>query len=1377
MANGADGSIRIDTELDNSGFEQGSDKLINALNSLKESVDSIGETLSDGLNSVIKSLQALSSQANTTNQQVTQSGQEAVATNEQIAQSANDAAEATQAMGNAPNNVPATYNSIMRSAQSLYDQITRLSTAADIGFKNDGQILRYRDSVDIVTRKVEELKDKLAAMGSAQIPTEDYKFLQGELDKAEKSLERLKTRQDAMDAHGVRESSTAYQNLITDIERAERAVGIIKQEMSDMQMDGSAFTSGVNTAEYQNLSNVITTLEDKLHGVQQASAEAQMSMQSVGGASPILSALGTAAQKTASAFWAMSRAIGGAAVHLLGAGVSKLASGLRSVASGAKKATSKLLGFNSAAKGGINPVNALIRGLTSFKRMFITRLKRTFMSQIFNEMKEGVQQFALYSASFNQAMSNIKNTGSQIAAQAASLVGSVITAIEPMLTRLLALINSVITAISALFAKFSGKSTVAVAAKGTQSYADSLKNAAGGASKAAKEQKKFNAELYGWDELTKQSKQDDSDSGGGGASGPQWSEVPVDDILKDWEGIDWFQKGYEWAEKFADALDAIPWESIQEGARKAGTAIAQFLNGVFANLHLAKSLGTTIAQAFNTAFDFALAFLREFNFAQFGVWAGTLWNAFVDAFDFDDVAEVISRAGNGLITALANFFETIEKSCGTFGAGLGKIFNAIFADIDLQSLAYSFLLGLHDLSLAIKGFVDEVKWDAIANNIKTGINTFIKGMVFNQDGELVNVWEENGKVVGELIGKFVSTIYDIVTGLDYKTLGQNIALWLSNAIQGVDLTKLFGIFVQLFNGLVSLIGSFVRSMDWKDLGKNLVSSLVNAIKMIDWANFGKTVSDLFIGALDLLNGFIEEVDWADLGKTLLQGFINMLSNIDWVSLIGKLFQLLCNVISGAVELLLGAFSGLFAGLAEAWEGIGDDSVAGFFKGISDALSNCATWLKENVFDPIVNGVKSLFGINSPSTVFAEIGDWLIQGLAQGISEAWHLITDFFAEVLGNLKQNISDKWNEIKQDAQTAYENIKSEISEKWNNIKETVTTTVDNIKQEVSTRWNNIKTDVSTVMSNIKQDVSQKWNEAKNDITTAANNIKTTVTSKFNETKQNVTSSLTNMKQSASTTWESIKSTATTSFENVRSTVQSKMTEAENFLKGLNWSSIGTDLVSGLLNGLKEKWDKVKEWASEAAEGLTSKLKSAFEIHSPSKVWAQIGMFLDEGLEEGLESGERSMYSTAASIASGLSNRMSNATGSMTLSTDADIDRLNIIETTLNGIASIIDHIAEALAAMGGLEIPQIAAGTVVPVRTKVSPTDIYTGGEGYTDEDTEISELVQLVRNIRDYLASAGQRGGDVKVVVNGREIFQVVVDENNRAIARTGASPIKV
>ena len=101
MANSADGSIRIDTELDNSGFEQGTDKLLAALKSLQESVDAIGDTLGNGLDSVIKQLRTLSSQATATNQQVTQSADQAAAANQNVAQSAQQAAQATQQAGQA----------------------------------------------------------------------------------------------------------------------------------------------------------------------------------------------------------------------------------------------------------------------------------------------------------------------------------------------------------------------------------------------------------------------------------------------------------------------------------------------------------------------------------------------------------------------------------------------------------------------------------------------------------------------------------------------------------------------------------------------------------------------------------------------------------------------------------------------------------------------------------------------------------------------------------------------------------------------------------------------------------------------------------------------------------------------------------------------------------------------------------------------------------------------------------------------------------------------------------------------------------------------------------------------------------------------------
>ncbi|MQB00551.1 MAG: transglycosylase SLT domain-containing protein [Actinobacteria bacterium] len=48
------------------------------------------------------------------------------------------------------------------------------------------------------------------------------------------------------------------------------------------------------------------------------------------------------------------------------------------------------------------------------------------------------------------------------------------------------------------------------------------------------------------------------------------------------------------------------------------------------------------------------------------------------------------------------------------------------------------------------------------------------------------------------------------------------------------------------------------------------------------------------------------------------------------------------------------------------------------------MSGIKNWLRDNVWSPIVRGVKSLFGINSPSTVFADFGFQMIRGLVKGL---------------------------------------------------------------------------------------------------------------------------------------------------------------------------------------------------------------------------------------------------------------------------------------------------------------------------------------------------------------------------------------------------------
>ena len=50
MADEYDGRVIIDTELDNSGFEQGSDKLISAMKGVERTINGIGATAADAFN-------------------------------------------------------------------------------------------------------------------------------------------------------------------------------------------------------------------------------------------------------------------------------------------------------------------------------------------------------------------------------------------------------------------------------------------------------------------------------------------------------------------------------------------------------------------------------------------------------------------------------------------------------------------------------------------------------------------------------------------------------------------------------------------------------------------------------------------------------------------------------------------------------------------------------------------------------------------------------------------------------------------------------------------------------------------------------------------------------------------------------------------------------------------------------------------------------------------------------------------------------------------------------------------------------------------------------------------------------------------------------
>ena len=195
------------------------------------------------------------------------------------------------------------------------------------------------------------------------------------------------------------------------------------------------------------------------------------------------------------------------------------------------------------------------------------------------------------------------------------------------------------------------------------------------------------------------------------------------------------------------------------------------------------------------------------------------------------------------------------------------------------------------------------------------------------------------------------------------------------------------------------------------------------------------------------------------GEDFLQPLIDWIADDLWTSD----FSL---VVSNAMLIGENIISGLIEGI---WEG-----VTGLFEDVS------------NIFTQLVNKVKEVLGIHSPSTVFMEIGQFLIEGLIQGIQNMFNSLIDSFLNIWNKLKELASNGINGIKSVVSTVLNTIKTIFSTIWNGIVTVVSSIINKIKSVISTVINTIKSVISTVLSSIKS----TWDKIFNGLKTTVTNI-----------------------------------------------------------------------------------------------------------------------------------------------------------------------------------------------------------------------------------------------------------------------------------------------
>ena len=228
---------------------------------------------------------------------------------------------------------------------------------------------------------------------------------------------------------------------------------------------------------------------------------------------------------------------------------------------------------------------------------------------------------------------------------------------------------------------------------------DALSDASGSA-------KKLKQNLLGIDELNVIQSDTDSGAGGGGLGDYSsqlqdafdkifeeyqkvWDKA-YDDVENKAQGIadrivnafkkgDFFAIGETISTGLRNTLDNIPWESIFEGARKFGSNIANFLNGLI-NPETFGSIGRTIANGLNTVFYFVGDFIDRFDPVNAGWSLAELFNNFVETLDAKQLGHNISE---GLKKAL-RFVATFLKRTDFYE--LGQKFGEFLKELDWKGI-------------------------------------------------------------------------------------------------------------------------------------------------------------------------------------------------------------------------------------------------------------------------------------------------------------------------------------------------------------------------------------------------------------------------------------------------------------------------------------------------------------------------------------------------------------------------------------------------------------------------------------------------------------------------------------------------------------------
>lgn len=505
---------------------------------------------------------------------------------------------------------------------------------------------------------------------------------------------------------------------------------------------------------------------------------------------------------------------------------------------------------------------------------------------------------------------------------------------------------------------------------------------------------------------------------------------------------------------------------------------------------------------------------------------------------------------------------------------------------------------------ALIGAMESIDWDSVyekARNFGTGLAKFLNGLFAGSNG--ITLFGEVGKTIASALNTVVYAALSFGKEFNFEQFGYNIADGINNFFATFDFAALAETLNTWANGILKVASESITNIDWKKVFEGVGNVVFNldasaivevALLSLTWKNktqilktAGTTLLNIFTGGITLTKVLVslKKISFALPGTPAF--------DVVATSILDTIGECIKNLIPDWANRALSRIgAGLVAGaVGGSWfPGVGTiaGAIIGAITGAISAIEIDGQGILKIIFDKIFNFDLTSSMFDSARENFAKGGINIVLGIIDGIAG----VLDFVVEPIADLFTCVWDALCNvfgIHSPAETMKPIgryiVLGIIEGLSNTIDEFIGTLENFASRSIAYLNEKVPEIISSISIFFREDLPQNIKEAFDN-----------VMKKFSEWKNNAVLFVTEKVPE-------IANGIIDAFKNLKD----------------NLFDIGKNAINGLWDGMKNTWDTVKTGISDFVSGITTVFTDGLDIHSPSRVMAEIGGYTIAGFNNGI--------------------------------------------------------------------------------------------------------------------------------------------------------------